>query len=443
MQIRREFSDRMLTLDRSPEHHSSSFIICAAVALFAFARSPAAAIAGDWPQILGPDRNGQAVGERLPNRWPEGGPALLWNRPVGRGYAGAAVRGDRAILFHRVGDEELVEAVRVQDGKRIWRQTYPAHFRGAIFPDKDGPLCVPIIHKSQVFVFGGGGDLRALSFDTGQQQWERALYKEYRKRGGQIDFGYFGAGSSPIVEGDRVLVNVGGFAGAGIVALATGTGKTLWKATDEGPSYSSPVAATVAGVRHVVFLTRFHAVSIDPEDGGVRFRFPFGQRGPTVNAASPLVVGDRLFATASYGEGAQLTNFDADSAQEIWSSNDILSSQYNTPVYFDGHLYGTDGRADVGSASLRCVEMKSGKVRWSQQEFGVADVILADNKLLIVKADGELVLAEPSPERYRALATAKLSNGEIRALSALANGRLLVRDNSTIWCFAVGAKRTP
>lgn len=401
------------------------------------------AAAGDWPQILGPQRNGHAIGERLLDKWPEGGPKLLWQHKVGRGYSGAAIQDDRVIVFHRVGDEEIVEAIRLADGERLWRQSYTAHFQGQIFPDQNGPLCVPVISGSTVFVFGAGGDLRALSFETGKKLWERALYREHRQRGGRTDFGYFGAGSSPIVEGDRILVNVGGFKGAGIMAFDTGSGKTLWKATDEGPSYSAPVATTLGNVRHVVFVTRYNAVSIDPDNGEVRFRFPFGQRGPTVNAASPIVAGDLLFATASYGEGAQLTRFNADSAKQIWANDEALSSQYNTPVLHNGHLYGTDGRADVGVGALRCVELKTGKIAWSEKGFGVAAPILADGKLLIVTADGKLVLATPRPDSFQARDTAQLTNGVLRALPALAHGRLLVRDESALKCFAVGETQSP
>jgi outer membrane protein assembly factor BamB len=402
---------------------------------------PAAQLgAGDWPQILGPTRSGKALHERLANHWEGEGPPLLWKRAVGRGYAGAAVKNRRAILFHRLGDEEIVEAVDLASGRPIWRQAYPAHMQPQIFPEQDGPLCVPLIDGKRVFVFGGGGDLRALDFENGKKLWQRPLYREYRTRGGQIDFGYFGAGSTPIVEGNRLLVNVGGYAGAGIVAIDTERGTTLWQATDEGASYSAPVATVVEGVRHVLFVTRYHTISIDPENGKVRFRFPFGRRGPTVNAASPLVEGNLIFTTASYGVGARLTRFSQENQKEIWANDQALSSQYNTPVGIDGYLYGTDGRADIGTGSLRCIEMKTGKIAWSIADFGVAAIIAADKKLLLVKADGELILAKPSPQKFHPLAAMRITSGIVRALPALADGRLLVRDDATMYCFNVGAE---
>lgn len=396
------------------------------------------ATAGDWPQILGPARNGHASDESLPDRWSAEGPELLWSRPVGRGFAGAAVKGDRAILFHRIDEQEIVEAVKVTNGETIWRQSYKAHMVGKIFSNEDGPLCVPLIHGSQVFVYGGGGDLRALELQTGKKQWERSLYKEFRTRAGQVDYGYFGAGSTPIVEDDRVLVNVGGFDGAGIMALSTVNGETIWEATDERPSYSAPVATTIDGVRHVVFVTRYNGISINPKDGKVHFQFPFGKRGPTVNAASPLIVENQMFTTASYGVGARLTRINRQASEEVWESNEAISSQYNTPVYHEGYLYGTNGRADREPASLRCVELQTGRVAWSVKHFGVAAAIVADNKLLIVKADGVLVLAEPSSEGFKELARVILMDGTVRALPALAEGRLFVRDEKVMSCFSVG-----
>ena len=406
-------------------------------------------MAGDWPQILGPSRNGVATDETLATTWPPEGPPLLWKRNVGRGYAGVAVRQEQAIFFYRDDragkDEEVLEAVHVADGRSLWKSGFAAHFAPSIFPAEDGPLCVPIIDRNKIFAFGGGGDLVAVDLKTGRLLWNRELYREYRNRGGTIDYGYFGAGSSPILERDRLLVNVGGKPKAGIVAVDCESGKNVWQATDEGASYSAPIACTVAGERHVIFVTRYNTISMDPLDGHVRFRFPFGRRGPTVNAASPVTVNDLLFTTASYGVGSRLTrmgaeNAQADNAQKVWADDRGFASQYNTPVLHQGYLYGTDGRADVGTASLRCIHLRTGKVMWELADFGVAAVILADPYLLIVRADGKLILAAPNSEKFTPQAEAQLVNGTIRALPALSAGRLFIRDQNHVYCYGVGAE---
>lgn len=390
-------------------------------------------LAGDWPQILGPNRNGIAVGETLMAKLPEGGPRMLWEKPVGSGFAGVAVKGDAVILFHRQGNEELVEAFRAGDGKPLWRQAFPARFVPGYVED-DGPRCVPTIHEDVVYVFGAKGNLHALGLRDGKPRWSRDAYKDF-----DAPDGYFGAGSSPIVEGNSILVNVGG-PQAGIVAFALKDGATVWKSLDEDASYSSPVAVTQDGVRQVIFVTRLKTVSIDPANGQVRWEFPFGQRGPTVNAANPVVSQGSLFVTASYGVGATLAQFGKDSVRKTWSNDTTLSSQYTTPILADGYLYGIDGRQDIGVARLRCVEARSGKVQWTEEGFGKATLILAGKQLVILKADGTLVLAAADPKAYRNLGSSRILDETARALPALSAGRLYARDTQTLKCFQLSAK---
>jgi len=404
----------------------AGFLSCAALFL------PSVANAGDWPQILGPNRDGRALNEELPNSWPKDGPKTLWSYEVGSGFAGPAVVGNRVILFHRVGDSERVEALSANHGESLWQTDFKATYRGTINPD-DGPRCVPVIHDDAVYVFGAAGDVHCVALADGKKRWSRATFEEFN-----APEGYFGAGSSPVVVGDALLVNVGGRDGAGVVAFSTKTGETLWKVSDEQASYSSPAVATFDGKTRVVFVARLNVLVLDPADGEILARTPFGQRGPTVNAATPLVIDEDLFLTASYGIGAKLMKVTADGLKPIWESDSAMSSQYNTPVYDDGYLYGIHGREDIGRAALRCVDAQTGKVQWSADEFGVAHLILADDKLLLARIDGELVLAEASPKALNVLARHQAFDGTLRALPALARGKLYARDDDVLKCIAVG-----
>jgi len=395
--------------------------------------SPRGGLAGDWPQILGPDRNGKAHGEHLLKAFPASGPKTVWTYPVGSGFAGVAVVDKRVVLFHRLQDESVAEALDAATGKPLWKRTFPTRYVSRISED-NGPRCVPLVHEGSVFLFGASGDLHCLSLDSGKLRWERNVYAEFHG-----DEGYFGAGSSPIVDSGRLLLNVGGRPGAGLAAFSLNDGKTLWKATDEAASYSSPTAATIDGVRHVVFVTRLNVVSVDPKTGQERFRFPFGARGPTVNAATPLILGNNLFVSASYDIGAEWAKISKDKADIVWQNDDTMSSQYSTCVEKDGFLYGVDGRQDVGVARLRCFDPRTGTVQWTEEGFGTASLILADNRLLILKTDGRLILAEPSPKKFRPLATAAIfdtsgSRNVVQALPALSNGRLYARDATTLKC---------
>jgi outer membrane protein assembly factor BamB len=391
------------------------------------------ASAGDWPQILGPKRNGHAAkDERLSDSWPADGPKVVWERKVGRGFAAVSVADGKAVVFHREGDEQVVEGLDAATGKRIWRHALPTRYVSTISED-DGPRATPVIHDGRVFCMGADGELFCVALDSGKELWVRHLTADFA-----IPESYFGAGSTPLVEDGKLLVNVGGRRGAGIVAFRLDDGKTVWQANEDPACYSAPIASTIDGVRHAIFVTRYHVVSLDPADGKERFRFAFGKRGPTVNAAVPLVCDGNLFVTASYGIGSVMAKIEKDKAPEVWSGGDAMASQYTTCVYLDGVLYGTDGRADQPPAHLRAIDAKTGRVLWSEEEFGVAHVIAADGKLLALKEDGTLVLFKPSKEKFAALSTAKVLEGTTRAIPALSGERIYVRDTTKLKCLEVG-----
>jgi outer membrane protein assembly factor BamB len=401
-----------------------SWLVVAVVAFYV-----AHAEGGDWPQILGPHRDGRAEGESLADSWPAAGPKVIWERPVGRGYAGVAVVGERGVLFHRVENEELVQAFDVRTGKFSWKFAIPTSYVSGISPD-DGPRCVPVIQGDRVIAFGAQGNLACVRLADGTKIWTVDTHAEFR-----AGEGYFGAGSSPIVEGDKVIVNVGGaLSDAGIVAFSLESGQLVWKATREDASYSSPVAVTVHGVRHLIVETRLKAVSLNPDNGSIRFEVPFGMRGPTVNGANPTVFGDRLFMTASYGIGAVFAKIGDTSAEKLWDSNDLISSQYATCIAEGGLLYGIHGRDDQGQASLRCIDPEKQKILWQKDDFGYATILFADGKLIVQKTDGTFVLVKASPSQYTELASAQIFNTKTFALPALASGRLYVRDDRTLKC---------
>src|SRR5439155_12803833 len=228
--------------------------------------------------------------------------------------------------------------------------------------------------------------------------------------------------------------NVGG-RGAGVVAFDAATGQEVWKATDDAAGYASPVAATVNGVRLVFAFTREGLVVLDPATGAVRGRERWRSRQQaSVNAATPLVVGDQVFVSACYGTGAALWRVRPHGLEAVGKSDDALSSHYDTAVVRDGHLYGSHGRQEEG-ASLRCVEWATGKVRWEREGFGCATLAAVDGRLLALTERGELVAFADRPEAYREEARAKILESPSRAGFAVADGRLFARDNKTLVCF--------
>jgi outer membrane protein assembly factor BamB len=396
----------------------------AAAALLAASANLAA---HDWPQFLGPARNGVYSGPPLAASWPAAGPRQVWQRPVGQGFAGPVVAGDRLILFHRVGNEERVEALEARTGKTQWSHAYATSYRDD-FGFDEGPRAVPVVADGRVYTFGAEGRLTALDLATGRQLWT----DDTRRYG--VAKGFFGAAGSPLVEDGRVIANIGGTrAGknAGIVAFKADTGEVLWTATNHEASYSSPVAATFDGRRVAVFLTRQGLVGLDPATGAVRFERTWRSRSASsVNAASPLIVGNLIFVSATYETGAGVFRLQGSELAQVWASDEALSNHYATSVYRDGYLYGFHGRQEF-TPSLRAIDMKTGAVKWTVDGFHAGTVTLAGDRLLIVRETGELVIAPATPDGFRPIAQARILPPTIRSYPALADGFLYVRNNDT------------
>ncbi len=385
-------------------------------------------IAGDWPQILGPQRNGIAVKETLRSQWTSGKLTPAWTAPCGSGLAGVAVAEGTVVLFHRQNDEETLSAFDAETGKPRWNRGFATTFQAAIVDD-DGPRAVPTIAGQRVFAYGAQGRLMCVDLKTGEALWNRETHKEYAAPGG-----YFGAGSAPLVEGNLVIVNVGGPKGAGVVAFDVATGKPIWKTSDELASYAAPIAATIGAQRRVLVITRYQLLGLDPVDGQELFRVPFGARGPTVNGASPVLIGDSALLTASYGIGAKFVRLATKSATVTWE-NELLSSQYTTPIVYQGLVYGIDGRQDGGPVSLKCFDPIPQKLIWEQDGLVYATLIAAGDQLLVMQTDGILRVVALGKGQYVEKANLKLMPGTTRALPALANGRLYIRNERMLACF--------
>jgi outer membrane protein assembly factor BamB len=279
-----------------------------------------------------------------------------------------------------------------------------------------------------VYTFGAEGQLHAIDLATGSKIWS----EDTRQRFG-VPKGFFGAAGSPLVEDGRVLANIGG-RGAGIVAFDAKTGKVLWTATDDEASYSSAAGATIAGHRYAIFFTRNGLVGLDPATGTVKFQQRWRARmAASVNVATPVVIGDLIFISAEYGPGAAVLRFDGTKLDQLWASDEALSNHYSTSVYRDGFLYGYHGRQEF-NPSFRAVELRTGKVRWSQDKFQAGSVTLAGDRLLILRETGELLLAAASPDAFRTIAKAQILPPTVRAYPALADGFLYVRNDNTLVC---------
>lgn len=387
-----------------------------------------AATATGWPQLLGPERNGVYRGPALGASWPAAGPPVLWQRQAGRGFSGPVVSGNRLLLFHRVDDQALLECLEARTGKALWKTTYPTDYSDD-FGFDDGPRATPTAAEGRVFTFGAEGRLAGWKLADGVALWSVDTAKQFGSAKG-----FFGRACSPLVERNLVILNVGGRSGAGIVAFDAASGAKRWQATDDEASYSSPVAVTIQGRRVVLSLTREALVALNPADGQVLFRYPWRPKfNASVSAATPLVVGDQVFISASYGTGASLLRFKDSGPEVIWSGDDSLSSHYATSVVHRGYLYGWHGRQEQG-CELRCVELQTGKVRWQESGLRAGSVTLAGEELLVLTEKGLLLRAPATPDGFKPTARVQALPFEVRAFPALADGLLFARSKDRLFC---------
>lgn len=387
-----------------------------------------ALLAADWPQILGPGRDGRSPVTKLNWNWTAKKPAVAWSKEIGRGWAGTPVVQSTAYLFHRIDNEEILEALDVATGKPRWTFRYPAKYRD-MFEFDDGPRATPTVVESVAYILGANGDLHAVETAKGEKKWHRNTLKDYA-----ADKGYFGVACSPLVADRKVIVNVGG-KGAGLVAFDAETGKEAWKVSDDGASYSSPVAVEFGGRKVVVAFTRRGLLGVALDSGKQLFELKWRSRiDASVNAAVPLILDGHIFLTSSYGTGAILLKCDGKTVEEVWSNDESLSCQYATPVRAGDHLYATDGRADYNTGRLRCIDWKTGAVKWSKDRFGCAGVIWVDGKFVAVTETGEIAAFEANAERYVELGRTSILDGKVRAIPTLAEGLLLARDEKKLVC---------
>jgi outer membrane protein assembly factor BamB len=386
---------------------------------------------GDWPQILGANRDSIAANNtELPDTL-NAPLKTLWTLDAGQGYAGASIADQKTCLMDRASNADRIRLVDLTTGQIAWTREFPTNFNGGIDADK-GPRCVPTLYKDQVLLYTAAGTVHCLAASDGRSVWSRDLRKEYG-----ADDGYFGAGSTPIVIRDRMVINTGGKKG-GIVCLKLEDGKTLWTSTQAEASYASPIHLAPPLDQQVLVPTRLTTYGVDLQTGEQLWSVPFGQRGPTVNAATPLQLGgNMILLTASYGVGSLCISPQANKVDTI-HKGDLLSSQYASPVLIDGSVYGSDGREDYANGSYKCLSPSGGKVYWEQSDMPICHSIVVGNKLLVIGVDGKVWCVKPNRERFEALWMTQLPSGTYRALPAMDIGTLVVRSSDRWLALKVG-----
>jgi len=392
-------------------------------------------VAADWPQYLGPSRDGTTTNPIvLP--WPSDGPALRWKIPVGSGFSGPIVAAGQVLLFDRDKDEERLRALDPKTGRTLWEHRSPTAYVDT-FGFDNGPRSTPATTADRIVTFGAEGRLSCLNLREGQRIWSVEAGRDLG-----ADRGFFGPACSPLILSNRILLNLGNQDGGGVAAFSLETGKLLWKTTRHEAGYASPVigpSLDTAGPPTALFFTREGLVSTTLE-GQVRFTHPWRSRqSASVNAASPLIRSNEIFLTTSYDVGAVLLRITGDTVKEVWANDESLSAHYATPVRHEGFLYGFHGRQERGT-EFRCVDWNTGNVRWSAENLRAGTVALAGNRLVLLLESGEVLVAIAQPNAFKVLGRAQVLGRGTRAPFALADGLLVARDPRQLICLEVGPR---
>jgi len=383
--------------------------------------APVDLVGEDWPRFLGPTGDGKST-ERILLKWPKDGLSVHWFRPVGEGYSAPSIAEGRVFVFDREGDEARLAAWDVATGAEQWRVGYPSAYED-LYQYSGGPRTSPVIDGDRVYTHGVGGRLRAHAVQDGKLLWDVDTVERF----GVVQ-NFFGVGATPVVEGDLLIVQIGGSPenspkissgevegnGTGIIAFDKRTGEVRYKITDQLASYSTASMATIGARRWGFVFTRGGLVGFEPLKGTVDFFFPWRAKIlESVNAMTPVVVNDTVFISESYSPGSALLKVRSGGYEVQWKDprrDQSLSLHWSTPIHHQGILFASSGQSS-GEAELRAVEHATGKVLWREPGLGRSTLLYADGHLLVLTENGRLLLVKATSERYQLVAEMDLGSG--------------------------------
>ncbi len=417
----------------------------------------------DWPRFLGPLGTSVSIEKGIISPWPKTGLKVVWQKETGAGYAAPSIARGRLFVMDRIKDTARLRCLDAKSGKLIWKYEYPTDYRDK-YNYNGGARCCPVIDDDRVYIYGPEGMLQCLKFDDGKLVWKVDTVKEFG-----IVQNFFGVGSTPVIEGDLLIAQVGGSPkgsdkiidfmkvkgnGSGIVAFDKRTGEVKYKITDELASYSSPVLATINGRRWCFVFARGGLVGFEPKSGKVDFHFPWrADVLESVNASNPVVVDDTVFISETYGPGSALLKVKPGGYKVLWSDKDknmrekSMQCHWMTPIYKDGYLYGCSGR-NKSNGLLRCIDFKTGKVMWSKERLGRTSLLFVDGHFVCLSEMGPMLLIKPEPKKFGYLSFFLPAEKETPLLDypcwsapVLSHGLLYVRSESRLVCMELIAAR--
>lgn len=402
------------------------------VAAMVIMLAPSSSLGQDWPQWRGVNRDGEASSFESPSTWPD---ALdkQWTVDVGLGYASPLIVGNRVYAFARQGDDEVLMALQAGTGEEIWRTAYPAPFtmNPATAPHRGGPKATPTYADGRIFTLGISGIVTAFDAEGGRQLWQYPAWPVEP---------LYHTSMSPVVDGDIMILHVGGHDDGALTAFGVASGDIRWTWTGDGPAYGSPMIVEFEGERQVVVFTQENLVGVSVATGELRWRRPFTTRSITTSQ-TPNIFGNLVIQT---GRGNGITAFrvlregNAWTTEDVWHTDDVSLHMANA-VVSDGVMYGL---SHLNSGQYFGLDLTTGAVLWTSapRQAAHASLVRTGGAILSLEDDGELVVLERSRTAFTPLRRYDVGGGddvETWTLPTVSGNRLFVKDVRTLALWTV------
>jgi len=381
--------------------------------------------AADWPNWRGPNHDGISAETGWLTAWPKAGPKVLWEKTLGPGFCSIAVSNGRVYTMGNIKNNDILYCFEADTGRQIWKKSYPCPLFSK--NHEGGPAATPTVLGDSVYTFSKNGDAIRFKADTGKIVWHRNLPGEL---GIKHPTWYFA--SSPFIIDNMVILN----AGTAGTALNKADGSVVWQNERGAAGYATAVPFTADGKKCIALFTAREMVALVAKTGKILWKIPW-KTNYDVNAANPIISGDKMFISSGYNKGCTVFKISSSDFTELWR-NKNMRNHFNSCVLWKGYIYGVDD-----GVSITCLDFKTGEVRWKQRGFGKGSLMLADGKLIILSDRGKLAIAEASPTGYKELASAQvLPNKKCWTVPVLANGRIYARNNpdGRLVCLDVSGK---
>lgn len=408
----------MIRRKKAPEHWQIYLLL---LFLFCFSMETSA---DDWPQWRGPNRNGVSGEKGLITTWPEQGPQILWRISIGDGFSAISIAHGSVYTIWAEGEDEYLHCLDASTGNKRWQ------FRvGPVFREDhgDGPRSAPTIENDMVYVTGSQGHFHAVHAIKGNPLWSHDLVREY----GTV-IPKWGYSCSPLIEGNSVILDVGGEDGYAFMAFDKTNGRAIWNSHTDKLAYSSPMAFTINGRRQIIFFNESGLHAVSPENGEVFWHYEW-EGG--INIATPIFIAPaNIFISCSYGKGAVLLKItDREgrcSVDPVWT-NERMRNHFNSSVLVGNYLYGFD------DAVLKCIAADTGEEKWFKRRLGKGSLIYADGQFIVLSERGRLILLEANPDEYKETASFQILKGRCWTPPSFAFGRLFLRNREEIVCLSL------